>query len=373
MPREKPPAKSMEEAWSPDPASANSWTARLWVHPSERQEKGRLERKRVPRVSHGDFKLRAGRNPIAILEAQEEDRLPDLIPLRHQSMAESPFAYYRGTPAVMAFDLATTPRTDIMVQVSGDAHLSNFGLFALARNARLVFDTNDFDETLPGPWEWDIKRLAASIVIAGRSNGFSAAQNRAAPWRRFVPTGSGWRATPPCASSTFGTSVHHGRCHPRRGREPHWPLSRTSQSDGQGRQAVHQGTRQGRDASAANQLTEVVDGHRSRSIDEPPVIQHVDLPGGPAAMRKVFEDYRATLTESRRDFLERYRYVDCGAKSGRRGQRGDALLRDHSRGAGRGRPAGPPGKGGDRVGARVATPGRALMRTTARESLSDSV
>ncbi len=94
-------------------------------------------------------------------------------------MAESPFTYYRGTPAVMAFDLATTPRTDIIVQASGDAHLSNFGLFA-SPERRMVFDANDFDETLPGPWEWDIKRLAASIVIAGRANGFDARQNRVA-------------------------------------------------------------------------------------------------------------------------------------------------------------------------------------------------
>ena len=100
------------------------------------------------------------------------------MPLRHVRMAESPFAYYRGTPAVMAFDLSSTPRTDIIVQASGDAHLSNFGLYASPERT-LVFDANDFDETLPGPWEWDVKRLATSIVIAGRANGFSAAQNRA--------------------------------------------------------------------------------------------------------------------------------------------------------------------------------------------------
>ena len=92
-------------------------------------------------------------------------------------MAESPFAYYRGTPAVMAFDLSETPRTDIIVQASGDAHLSNFGIYA-SPERNIVFDSNDFDETLPAPWEWDVKRLAASVVIAGRSNGFSRSQNR---------------------------------------------------------------------------------------------------------------------------------------------------------------------------------------------------
>src|SRR4029077_15954213 len=119
---------------------------------------------RVPRTTHAAFEPRAGRDPIAILEGQEKDRLQAPVPLRHARMAESPFAYYRGTPAVMAFDLAATPRTDIIVQASGDAHLSNFGLFASPERA-LVFDANDFDETLPGPWEWDVKRLAASVII----------------------------------------------------------------------------------------------------------------------------------------------------------------------------------------------------------------
>ena len=143
-----------------------------------RQTEGRAERKRIPRSSHATFEPRADRDPIAILEAQEKDRLPDLVPLRHARMAESAFAYYRGTPAVMAFDLADTPRSEIIVQASGDAHLSNFGIYA-SPERHIVFDANDFDETLPAPWEWDVKRLAASVVIAGRANGFSASQNRA--------------------------------------------------------------------------------------------------------------------------------------------------------------------------------------------------
>ncbi len=177
MARKATPPATYTEAWAPEPPSGDAWTARPWVHPSARVEQGRLVRKRVPRTSHAAFEPVVDRDPIAILERQEEDRLPDLVPLRHARMAESPFAYYRGTPAVQAFDLAATPRTDIIVQASGDAHLSNFGIFA-SPERRLVFDANDFDETLPGPWEWDVKRLAASIVIAGRANGFSAAQNR---------------------------------------------------------------------------------------------------------------------------------------------------------------------------------------------------
>ena len=156
-----------DAAWAVEPPAGPAWTARPWVHPTARAEAGQAARKRVPRTSHAAFEPRPGRDPMAILAAQEEDRLQDLLPLRHARMAESAFAYYRGTPAVMAFDLAETPRTDIIVQASGDAHLLNFGLFASPERT-LVFDANDFDETLPGPWEWDVKRLAASIVVAGR-------------------------------------------------------------------------------------------------------------------------------------------------------------------------------------------------------------
>ena len=171
--------------------------------PAPRAAAGKAARKRVPRVSHAAFEPAPDRDPIAILAAQEEDRLPDLVPLRHERMAESAFAYYRGTPAVMAFDLATTPRTDIVVQASGDAHISNFGLFASPERT-LVFDSNDFDETLPGPWEWDVKRLAASVVIAGRANGFSAARIREATMAPSAATASGWPATRACACSRSG-------------------------------------------------------------------------------------------------------------------------------------------------------------------------
>src|SRR5262245_49240170 len=172
-------AAEYDAAWQVDAPAGDVWTPRPWVHPSARATEGKEARKRVPRASHATFEPAPGRDPIAILAAQEADRLQDLLPLRHTRMAESAFAYYRGTPAVMAFDLSTTPRTDIIVQASGDAHLSNFGLFA-SPERNLVFDANDFDETLQAPWEWDVKRLAPSIIVAGRSNGFTAAENRAA-------------------------------------------------------------------------------------------------------------------------------------------------------------------------------------------------
>ena len=156
-------AAAHDAAWGADGPGGIGWTARPWVHPTDRGRAGSSARKRVPRTSHATFEPAAGRDPIAILAAQEADRLPDLVPMRHERMAESAFAYYRGTPAVMAFDLSSTPRSDILVQASGDAHISNFGLFASPERA-LVFDANDFDETLPGPWEWDVKRLAASVI-----------------------------------------------------------------------------------------------------------------------------------------------------------------------------------------------------------------
>ena len=157
--------------------AGSRWTARPWVPPTERADAGKAARKQTPRTTHAAFQPAPDRDPDRDPRDQESDRLPELLPLRHQRMAESAFAYYRGTPAVMAFDLASTPRTNILVQASGDAHLCNFGLFASPERT-LVFDANDFDETLPGPWEWDVKRLATSVIIAGRSNGFSAAVNR---------------------------------------------------------------------------------------------------------------------------------------------------------------------------------------------------
>ena len=109
---------------------------------------------------------------MALLESQAESRVHELVPIRYGRMLVSPFTFYRGAALIMASDLATTPRSGLQVQACGDAHLSNFGVFASAER-NLVFDVNDFDETLPGPWEWDVKRLAASLAIAGRDRGFS--------------------------------------------------------------------------------------------------------------------------------------------------------------------------------------------------------
>src|SRR5246127_3786830 len=139
---------------------------------AERAARGKKARADVPRSSHATFDPPAGRpDPVALLEAQAQTRVPELVPIRYGRMLVSPFTFYRGAALIMASDLAATPRSGLTVQCCGDAHLSNFGVFA-SPERRLVFDINDFDETLPGPWEWDVKRLATSMLIAAQDNGF---------------------------------------------------------------------------------------------------------------------------------------------------------------------------------------------------------
>ena len=141
---------------------------------------GRAEREAVPLEAHSEWTAPDGRpDPVAILEEQNATRVPDLVPIRHGRMIVSPFTFYRGGAAIMAWDLSKTPTTGLRVQCCGDAHLSNFGVFA-APDRRLVFDLNDFDETLPAPFEWDVKRLAASFVVAARDNGHRPKEQRAA-------------------------------------------------------------------------------------------------------------------------------------------------------------------------------------------------
>lgn len=141
--------------------------------------RGKSARKRVPRSSHGRWEPATNRpDPITLLAKQATSRVSELVPIRHGRMLVSPFTFYRGAALIMASDLAATPRSEINVQLCGDAHLSNFGVFA-SPERQMMFDINDFDETLPGPWEWDVKRLAASFEIAGRELGFSAAGRRA--------------------------------------------------------------------------------------------------------------------------------------------------------------------------------------------------
>jgi uncharacterized protein (DUF2252 family) len=141
--------------------------------PRERAARGKAARAHTPRSSHAAFAAAAGRaDPVDLLELQARERVPELVPIRYGRMLASPFTFYRGAALIMAADLAETPRSGFLAQCCGDAHLSNFGLFA-SPERRLLFDINDFDETLPGPWEWDVKRLACSLLIAARNNGLT--------------------------------------------------------------------------------------------------------------------------------------------------------------------------------------------------------
>jgi uncharacterized protein (DUF2252 family) len=173
-----------QRARRPSPARGRARSApvaRLTVERADPQEyvaRGRAARSQVPRESHATLDLPASRpDPVGLLERQSATRVPDLVPIRYGRMLASPFAFYRGGALIMANDLALTPATGFVVQACGDAHLSNFGFFA-SPEQRLVFDVNDFDETLPAPWEWDVKRLATSLEIAARGRGFGRKRRR---------------------------------------------------------------------------------------------------------------------------------------------------------------------------------------------------
>src|SRR5262245_60462975 len=144
---------------------------------SDREARGKDARAAAPLASQAEFTPDPSRDPVGLLLEQDKSRVPELVPVRNGRMLVSPFTYYRGAALPMAADLATTPTSGLRVQLCGDAHLSNFGAFA-SPDRRLVFDVNDFDETLPGPFEWDVKRLAASLAVAGRDNGFPAKARR---------------------------------------------------------------------------------------------------------------------------------------------------------------------------------------------------
>jgi hypothetical protein len=155
---------------------------------ADRAAQGKDARAVAPLESQAEFRPGRGRDPVGLLLGQAASRVPELVPVRHGRMLVSPFTYYRGAALPMAADLAGTPAAGLRVQVCGDAHLSNFGAFA-SPERNLVFDVNDFDETLPGPFEWDVKRLAASLIVAGRDNGFPAKACR----KIALASGEGYR------------------------------------------------------------------------------------------------------------------------------------------------------------------------------------
>ncbi|MFD5720220.1 DUF2252 domain-containing protein [Streptomyces sp. NPDC127036] len=270
---------------------------------ADRAARGRAARKRVSRSAHGSWIPAADRpDPVGVLQRQGRDRLQELLPIRYGRMAASPFAFLRGAAAVMAADLAAQPHTGLTVQLCGDAHLLNFGLYASPERS-LLFDLNDFDETFPGPFEWDVKRLAASVAVAARENGhkeehvFAAARAAAGHYRetmrRLARQGELTVWYQHIDADLLLPLVRSGR----RRRRTEATLTRARR-----RTSLH----------AFGKLTETVDG-RPRIVHDPPLLE----PAGTldmATLRKIFSDYRSTLTEERRLLLDRYRFVDAARK-----------------------------------------------------------
>jgi uncharacterized protein (DUF2252 family) len=299
------------------PARANSKTVTKAVPHftrAERVARGRSARAEVPRSAQAEIDFGAPRDPVALLEEQAASRVPELVPIRYGRMLASPFAFYRGGALIMAADLARTPSSGLRVQLCGDAHLSNFGVFG-SPERNLVFDINDFDETAPGPWEWDVKRLAASFAIGGRENGFSEKDRRAVVLEtvrayRHAMTDFArlrnldvWYAhlSVEQAVAEFTSGVD-----PKRLRRAEAALEKSRTKD-----SMH----------AFEKLTQLVDGE-PRIISDPPLIVPIDelLPTEmerealEQEARNLIRSYRRTLETDRRHLLEQFRFIDLARK-----------------------------------------------------------
>jgi uncharacterized protein (DUF2252 family) len=271
----------------------------------ERAAAGKAGRSRAPRSSHGEWAPESGRDdPVAILEGQSESRVPELVPIRYARMSASPFAFFRGAAAVMAADLAATPTSGLRVQACGDAHLSNLGVFA-APDRRLVFDVNDFDETLPGPWEWDLKRLAASFEIAGRGNGFKRRRRESV----LRVLGRRYREAMRGFAAQRNIDVWYARLDEDAIREQ---LRNAGQKLAREAEKGAAKARARDSLRALGKLTERVDGEL-RIVSRPPLVVPIEelLPADDkvdveAMLRGVLESYAGTLKGDRRRLLERY-------------------------------------------------------------------
>jgi uncharacterized protein (DUF2252 family) len=275
----------------------------------ERAAHGRAARAETPRSSHAVLEAGAARDPISLLEAQNRSRVPELVPIRYGRMLVSPFAFFRGAAAVMADDLAARPSTRLRTQLSGDAHLSNFGGYA-SPDRELVFDLNDFDETLEGPFEWDVKRLAASVEIAARERELTAA-DRSAAVRAVVQT---YREAMRQFASMGDLDVWYARLDVRAtlAELRAGPDSKAAKSVRRG--AAKARLNDGRRALAS--LTREVDGE-PRIVSEPPLIvplSELADDSTEAYLRAAFRSYRHSLPSDRRVLLERFRYVDLARK-----------------------------------------------------------
>jgi uncharacterized protein (DUF2252 family) len=290
-------------------------------HPTieERREAGKQARRVMPRSSLEGWRPADDRpDPIALLEAQDATREPDLVPVRHGRMAVSPFTFYRGAAKVMAADLASIPRAGLDVQLCGDAHLSNFGVFASPERT-LLFDLNDFDETLPGPFEYDVARLAASFVIAARNNGFRSEESAAAAARvtrayREAMRGFAEMRTLEIWYAKLDADEVMARASAQASKADRKALARGQKNLAKARTKDS--------LQALSKLTVVVDGHH-RIISDPPVLvparelfatYGISPDDVMPVAHELLRAYRATLSADRRHLLERFRFVDLARK-----------------------------------------------------------
>jgi len=280
----------------------------------ERAARGKAARGEVPRSSHAVFEPAAHRlDPIELLERQADARVPELVPIRYGRMLVSPFTFYRGAALIMAADLAATPRSGLLVQCCGDAHLSNFGLYA-SPERRLVFDINDFDETLPGPWEWDVKRLAVSMLVAARNSGFPGT----AQARIVLDTVAEYRAR----MAQFAAMRNFDVWYTRFEIEKLMPQLQ-SQVGAKMRKRLDKAVAKAvtRDSvQAFAKLSQEVDGER-RIVSEPPLIVRLDdfpeteeRDRARADLERLLREYSLTLQHERRALLEQFRLVDLARK-----------------------------------------------------------
>src|SRR6478609_4040454 len=282
--------------------------------PAERAACGKAARAEVRRSTHADWEPAQDRpDPVELLEEQAQTRVPELVPIRYGRMLLSPLAFFRGAAAIMAADLAPAPRTGLAVQLSGDAHLSNFGVFA-ASDRRLVFSLNDFDETLPGPFEWDVKRLVASFEVAGRERGFDRKQRTTAN----LTAVRSYRLAMQGFAQSRTLDVWYARLEVDAIVQQWTTEVHAKRLDQVKRNLAKRTVKDNR--RALDKLTEVVDGKR-RIVSDPPLlvpleelVSAVELEQIEAALHRIYESYRSTLVVDRRQLLDRFGFIQIARK-----------------------------------------------------------
>src|SRR5512133_1510124 len=299
--------------------TSGAGVARKVAHltPGERVARGKAARSEVPRSSHGGWEPAVNRpDPVGLLEEQAVSRVPELVPIRYGRMLVSPFTFYRGAALIMAADLAATPRSGLYAQICGDAHLSNFGVFA-SPERQAMFDINDFDETLPGPWEWDVKRLAASFEIAGRDRGFTPAERRGI----VLAMAEEYRTRMKQAAAMPNLDIWYAHIEVEALFEQ---LQSAATKKQQAKARANLAKARTKDSMQAfAKLTHEVDGER-RIIADPPLITPIEdlLPPGrerdeiEGEVRGIIRGYRRTLETDRRHLLENFNYAHMARKVG---------------------------------------------------------